>query len=139
MKFKFNFKLTAFLVSLFIGLLLVILGSYNKYCLSFGFIILGCSVELFIRFQNEKITTSLFELEQQIDELEQEYDEESGYDEENDYDDEIEKENLMNEQVYVLQQLYARQKKLIKQRRSTNISFRICAILLICLGVFGMF
>ena len=138
MKFKFNFKLTAFLVSLFIGLLLVILGSYNKYCLSFGFIILGCSVELFIRFQNEKITTSLAELEQQIDELEQDYDDESDYDEENDYDD-IEKENLMNEQVFVLQQLYHRQKKLIKQRKSTNISFRICSVLLICLGIFGMF
>ena len=47
MKKKFDFKLTAILVSLFIGFLLLVLGNKNKYCLSFGFIVLGISVVLY--------------------------------------------------------------------------------------------
>lgn len=128
MKFKFNLKLTAFLVSLFVGLVLVILGSFNKYCLSFGFLILGVSLECFVWYQNEKTSNAIIETKQQIDEFEQYFDEQ-------DEDCEISDE----EQVFVLQQLYQREKKLVKQKRSVNITFRICSVLIIFLGVFGMF
>ena len=40
-KFKFNIRLTASLVSFFVGIVLAILGAKNKYCLGAGFIFIG--------------------------------------------------------------------------------------------------
>ena len=128
MKFKFNLKLTAFLVSLFLSLLLVILGSKNQYCLAFGFILMGISFGFFIWFNNEKIEIALQDTENQIDVLE---------DEENEY------EELMglsdNEREYMAQQLYFAQIKLQKKKKSTSIMFSICGVALIILGFIAMF
>ena len=68
-KNKFNLKLTAFLVSLFLSLLLVILGGKNKYCLAFGFIMMGISLELFILYSNEKMQIELSQINEDIDEV----------------------------------------------------------------------
>ncbi|MBO5954494.1 MAG: hypothetical protein J6Q13_00815 [Clostridia bacterium] len=128
MKIKFNLKLTAFLVSLFISLLLLILGSKNTYCLSFGFMLLGASLGSFIWYMNEKIENELTELNQAIDELtsDENLDEDDG-------DEEIE------EQGYILQQLYSRQKQLIKKKRKIKIVFGICGGALIILGFINLF
>ncbi len=130
MKFKFNSKLTAFLVSLFLGFLLVVLGSNNKYCLSFGLIILGVSLTIYVLYNNEKLDNELENLSQQIDDFEQEYDqlvENIG-----DYDDN-------NEYIYALKMLYVRQKKLTKSRQKTIILFNLCAFALVILGFINLF
>lgn len=119
-KFKFNFKLTAFLVSLFIGLLLLILGNKSEYCLSFGFIIVGLSLALFIWYFNEKLDMELITTAQAIDEIE-------------------ESEEQSNETVYILQQLYIKQKKLLKSKRSTFILFSLSGFALVVLGLFNLF
>ena len=128
MKIKFNLKLTAFLVSLFISLLLVILGSKNTLCLSFGFMLMGVSLAGFIWYMNEKIDNELIELNQAIDELTSD---ENLNEEES--DEEIE------EQTYILQQLYLRQKQLIKKKRKVKIVFGICGGALALLGFVNLF
>ena len=69
--FKFNLKLTAFLVSLFVALLLLILGNKNQYCLSFGLILLGASLVAFVFYATDKINNELLEIEKEIDELDE--------------------------------------------------------------------
>ncbi len=120
-KLKINFKLTAFLVSLFIGLLLVILGSKNEYCLSFGFIITGFSIELFLWYINENTENEINQINKEIDEI--------------DVADDIGEE----EKAYILKQLYIRQKKLIKKKSYSKFSFSICGVLLVILGFAGLF
>lgn len=44
---KLSLQLTISLVSLFISLILTILGNQNKYCLSFGFIFFAVAIVLF--------------------------------------------------------------------------------------------
>ncbi len=121
MKFKFNLKLTVFLVSLFVALLLVILGNKNTYCLSFGFITLGISLGLFIWYSNEKYETMLTNINSDIDEV--------------DVSEEIEEE----EKTYILQQLYIKQKKIKKTKQRIIICFALCAVSLIVLGIVAMF
>ena len=124
MKRKFNFKLTIFLVSLFLGLLLTILGSKNSYCLSFGLIVLGISLALFVWYNDEQTTKSLSELEQEIDEI-------TSVD--------IEDEELEKERIYILGRLLIAQKKLIKKKKSVLITFSLCGFALIVLGFINIF
>ena len=135
-KFQFNFKLTAFLVSLFVSLLLVILGSQNKYCLSFGFVMLGASLMLFVWYNNEKMQKSLEDLEKDIDHVEN-LDSGETLDEE-ETEEELFLENE-EEKVYVLKQLYIRQKKLRKKKKQSMILFNICGVALIVLGFVALF
>lgn len=121
MKSKFNLKLTAFMVSLFISLLLVIVGSKNKYCLSFGFVLMGVALIFLACYMREKISNELKMVNEQIDEI--------------DLDEEIELEN----KVYIEQQLYVRQKQLAKKHKSSLILFSISAFCLILLGLIGLF
>lgn len=69
MKKEFNIKLTAFLVSLFIGLLLIILGNKNKYCLGFGLIVLGISLGLYMLYKIEIFDGQIRELMEKAEEL----------------------------------------------------------------------
>ena len=71
MKKKFNLKLTAFLVSLFISLMIIILGNKNPYCLSFGFVFMSVSMVLYVLYNNEKTTKTILELDNAIDELDE--------------------------------------------------------------------
>ena len=127
MKFKFNFKLTAFLVSLFLSLIILILGNENKYCLCFGFILLGLSAALFVLFNNDKTVQTIQEIDKEIEELDEEFAEFEG------------NEEIQEERTYVLQQLYLRQNRLIKRKRKVAITFYLCAGLLILLGIVGIF
>ena len=120
-KFKFNFKLIIAMLSLFSSLILVILGSKNNYCLSFGFMLLGISIELFMIYLNEKYKNELIKLAEEIDEV----------DTSEDLDEE--------EKVYILQQLYLRQKHITKKNKRTNFVFATCGALMILLGVFNLF
>lgn len=128
MKFKFNFKLTAFLVSLFLSLIVLILGNKNPYCLSFGFIFLGISAVLFVFYTNEKTQQYIAEVDKEIDKYDQEFDK---LNEDN--------EEIQMERAYVMQQLYLSQNKLMKRKRKITIVFYLCAALLIVLGIVGIF
>ena len=127
MKFKFDFKLTAFLVSLFLSLIVLILGNKNDYCLSFGFILLGISAVLFVFYTNSKTQQDIQEIDKEIEKYDEEYDlfEES--------------DELIEERAYVMQQLYLSQNKLMKRKRKVSITFYLCAALLIILGIIGLF
>ena len=71
-KFKFNYKLTISLVSLFISLLLIILGNKNYYCLSFGFIIMGLAIAFYAMYKTDKFNEVILEINNEIDELDKE-------------------------------------------------------------------
>ena len=128
MKFKFNLKLTAFLVSLFLSLLLVILGSGNKYCLSFGFMLMGASLMLFVFYNNNKTENEIVNIEKDIDELEDYYNQLD--------DDDL---DIEEEVSYALKQLYSRRKKLIKHKKKSVLVFNLCGFSLIILGIIGLF
>lgn len=120
-KFKLNSKLIIALMSLFASLIFVILGSKNKYCLSFGFIFLGCSLELFLFYLNEKYQKELTELAEEIDSV--------------DICEDVDE----MEKAYILQQHYIRQKRLTKKKRRTNIVFSICGVAIVLLGILNLF
>ena len=126
MKFKFNFKLTAFLVSLFISLIIVILGNKNQYCLSFGFMLMGVSLSLFVLYNNEKTYITIDEIDAQLDEVDLEMAE---------VDDELAQE----EYAYVVKQLYLRRVKLLKRKKKVALTFYLCSALLVILGIIGLF
>lgn len=121
MKKKFNIKLTAFLVSLFVSLLIVVLGNKNQYCLCFGFILMAVSMVLYVLYNNDKTEKALEEINDEIDELTENEQDES------------------DEEIYVLQQLYIRQGKLLKRKKSIAGTFYLFSGLLVVLAVFGIF
>ena len=114
MKKKFDFKLTAFLVSLFIGLLIVILGNKNDYWLSFGFIVLGLSMGIYVMFKSTEINDAIKELEDQLEEL-------------------------SAQEEFQMKQIIKAQNKLKRQRRSVNFVFYTCGVMFIVLGVVNLF
>ena len=108
-------------MSLFLSVLLILLGGKNKYCLSFGIVFLGIAIVLFSLYASEKQRNALIELNKTIDEV--------------DIDEELDEE----EKVYILQQLYIRQKKLTKQEKRMKIVSVLFGFAVIVLGIFGMF
>lgn len=112
--FKINYKLTISLVSLFISLLLIILGNKNKYCLSFGFILMGVSVGFYTLYKGEKFDEAIVEVYNDIEETE----------EQNEFE---------------LKQLSKELKKLTKQKKRFNFMFYFSAVLLIFVGGTFMF
>jgi len=118
---KFNLKLTAFLVSFFIGLLLLILGNKSNVCLSFGFVVMGAAFELFITYSHDRTQTMLVEVNEKIEETID--------------DDELTEEDRM----YVLSQLGLQQKRLNKQQKRINLLFSITGVVLIIAGFVNMF
>ena len=117
MKKKFNLKLTIVLVSLFISLLIIILGNKNQYCLSFGFIFLGLTLFLFGNYSRSQIDKTIKSLDEDIDTIDK-TDEES---------------------EYVLKELNKLRSKLLKKKKSTKLMFGLCAVLLILVGFIGFF
>ena len=114
MKFKFNMKLTAFMVSLFIGLLLVILGNKNKYCLSFGLIFLAIALLIYITDKYKKISQAIIEVDIAIEETEME-----------DFD--------------IIMELTKQKKMLKKQKGFTCVMFYCFAVGLIIFGIANLF
>lgn len=121
MKGKFNIKLTAFLVSLFVSLLIIILGNKNKYCLAFGFIVLSLSVVLYVLYNDDKTKEINAEIEERIAEIEN--------------DNEMPE----DERDYAMQELFLCQIKLMKRKKRITIIFYLFAIMLFVLGFFSMF
>ena len=107
--FKFNLKLTISLVSLFVSLLLIIIGNKNNYCLSFGFILMGVAIAFYAMFKTEKFNETLLEINNDIEELDKE--------------DEFE-----------LKQLNRERKRFTAQKRRFNFTFYLCAFLLVIVG-----
>ncbi len=110
-------------MSLFASLSLIIWGSKNKYCLSFGFMLLGFFVVLFGFVLVDKFKKDLIDINQYI----------------NDIDIDIDEEISEEEKVYVLQQLYITQNKITKKQKKSKILFMVCGICFVLLGIFGMF
>jgi hypothetical protein len=129
MKFKFNLKLTIFLVSLFVSLLLLILGGANKFCLSFGLMALGGAMFAFLWYNMEKIQNALIETNEKINE----------FDEIEEVDTGEVSEVEIEERVYVEKALYSHQKFLNKKKRSLAIMFGMCGFALIVFGFFVLF
>ena len=108
MKNKFNLKLTLSLVSLFISLILVIVGNKNKYCLSFGFILMGVALALYVISQTDRINETLVQINNEIEE------------------------NSRNE--FDISQLYKEISFLNKKKRRLSMVFYLAAALLIVVG-----
>ena len=109
MKKKFNYKLTISLVSLFISLLLLILGNKNNYCLSFGFILMGVAIAFYAFQKSEKFDETLVEIDNDIQEIDE-------------------------KDTFSILQLQKEKKKFIKQKKRFNFVFYLCAILLVVVG-----
>ena len=118
---KFNLKLTAFLVSFFIGLLLLILGSKSNICLSFGFVVIGASLELFVTYSHDKTQRMLVEVNEKLEQVSE--------------DEELTEED----RLYVLGQIGLQQKHLNKQQKRINLLFSITGVVLIVVGFVNMF
>lgn len=120
-KFKINFKLTAFLVSLFLSLIIVILGNKFKVCLCIGFILLGISLALFVLFNDERTTKIVQELTEEIDKISQ--------------DETMEEDTKM----FMKGQLYLTINKLNKRKSKTRIIFYSCSVALVILAIVSVF
>ncbi len=110
---KWNWKLTLCLVSLFVSLILIIFGNSNKYCLAVGLICLGVSIGLYA-FYRLKI-----------------YD-----DNIKDVTEELTNADIDDEEIII--GFREELKKLKKERLSLRLSFFICAILLVILGIISL-
>ena len=119
-------------MSFFLSLIMLILGNRNKYCLSFGLILLGISAALFAVYNDDKTKRAIEEIDKELDEL----DLEGGMDIDGDGEEDV----IDNEEkAYVLQQLCLQQGKLMKTKRKIATIFYLCAVLLIMLGIIGIF
>ncbi len=125
MKIKLNAKLTAFLVSLFISLIIIILGNKNKYCLSFGFVALAVSMVIFAKYNKERTQKMLDEIDNEIEELEESL--ENATEEEAD------------DIIYSVKQLYIRSGKLLKRKKTGSLAFYLFAGFLVLFAIIGIF
>ena len=112
-KKNFNFKLTLMLVGLFIGMLLIVLGNKNKYCLGFGFIALGVSLIFYAYEKSKKLQKMIFEVNEELGNAE--------------------KDNFM-----YIAELNKAKKQFTKQKNITCIMFYVFAGLIIFLGISTM-
>lgn len=111
MKFKFNYKLTISLVSLFIGFILFIFGNENKYCLFFGFIFFAIGLIMLAVDRTRKIDKRRIEIDNQL------------------YSDEELKDELLTE-------LNNESYRLNRQKKRINITSYACAILFVVVAIF---
>ena len=107
------------------SLIIIILGNKNKYCLSFGFLLLAVSMVLFALYDKEKTQKTIDELDVEIEDMENEL--------ENLPEEEFE------ERVYVIKQLYVRSGKLLKRKKSGSLAFYLFAGFLVLFAIFGIF
>ena len=136
-KFKFNFKLTLFLVGLFISFLLIFLSGKFEICCSIGLICLGISLILYIYFYSDSVNKALKRIQRKITKLE-DGDTESFQE---DYEDELEEdeqediEDLTQEEIeYMLMQLHLKKKKITKSNKKIKILFALSGGALVIAG-----
>ena len=108
------------MVSFFASLSMIIWGSKNKYCLSFGFIFLGITTALLSGPVKDRLEKELIKINDSINEI--------------DVDESMSEE----EKVYVLKQLYVAQKKTTRMIKRSQISFVVAGVSFVLLGIFGM-
>lgn len=72
---KKTIKLICFFASLILGIILLILGNKNKYCLSFGTMLIGVSFVTFAFFKDEVFKQDLEKFNNEIESEEYEIDE----------------------------------------------------------------
>ncbi len=120
-KIKFNLKLTAFLVSLFVALLLIILGGKNNVCLSFGFMALGASLAIFALYLKEKTSKAITEIDEQIADISME--EET---------DEVSKD-------YMILELANEEKRIKKKSKKTWLLFTLTGAVIALIGLINLF
>lgn len=117
MKKKFDFKLTACLVSLFIGVLLLAF-SYGKTALiSSGLILMAVSLFFFAKIRANKLENVL-----QLTEIE--------------IDEELEKEEPDQN---LLSDVYAEVRKVKKQKKSISFTFNLCSVLMVVVALLLLF
>lgn len=114
MKKNFNLKLTLALVSLFVSLILIVVGNKNNYCLSFGFILMGVALALYTMSKSEELDKYLIEIKNAMEETDP-------------------------QETFTLNQLEKDRKKINKQKASLNSVFYITAVLLVIVGFYFMF
>ena len=136
-KFKFNFKLTLFLVGLFISFLLIFLSGKFEICCPIGLICLGISFILYIYFYADSVNKALKRIQRKITKLE-DGDTESFQE---DYEDELEEdeqediEDLTQEEIeYMLMQLHLKKKKITKSNKKIKILFALSGGALVIAG-----
>ncbi len=115
MKKKFNLKLTAFLVSLLISLILFIFGAQNNMCIGFACIILAVSFVLFSFYLTERTNNIITQTDMAIEEEDEEELDENAL-----FQVEIEK------------------SKLIKSTKRTKFVVYFSAVLLVIMGILAM-
>lgn len=108
---KFNFKLTASVVSLFITFIFFVFGNAHKVCLFFGFMFLAAALVMFLQYILEKLNAAIYQAEEKLEEL----------------DATPEKE----EYAINLDIKYT----IIKKKRKAQILFYLCAGLLVITGI----
>ena len=113
-KKNFNYKLTLMLVGLFVGMLLIVLGNKNVYCLGFGFIFLGVSLIFYAYEKSKKLQSTIFEINEEFGKVQK------------------------DDFIYIAELTKAK-KQLTKQKNITCIMFYIFAGLIIFLGISTMF
>ncbi len=117
MKKKFDFKLTACLVSLFIGLGLLIFFSKVKAVFFISLLLIALSVFFFAKIRVAKINNILQLTEKEIEEeLEQD-----------------------DSDMLLVAEVYKDMDKLKKQKRSMNITFNLFSILLVIVAFVSLF
>lgn len=122
MKKKLNIKLTACLVSLFIGLTLLILGNKNKICLAFGFIISAFAIVLYVLYKVDKYNEVLKEVATQKSEVE---------------DIVAQTEEEMKQKDHLLKELKKIKTKTESEKGRLQFVFYLCAFLLLLAGIFS--
>ena len=120
-KFKINFKLTAFLVSLFLSIFIVVLGNKFAPCVCIGFILLGVSLALFVLFNDERTTKIVQELTEEINKISE--------------DETMDEDTKM----FMKGQLYLTINKLNRRKSKTRIIFYSCGVALIILAIVSVF
>ncbi len=118
MKKKFNFKLTACVVSLFIGFFVIIFLNEHKFWFFVGMCLLAVSVYCFARVSADNTDRILKEA---MVEVEKEIEEKDEPDEE------------------VINEVYAEMKRLKKRKNSMMFTFSFFAIMLVLVAILSLF
>ena len=147
-KFKFNYKLTAFLVGLFISFLLIFLGGKFEICRPFGVMCLGLSLLCYPYYHSDNVKKTMQKLEKRVDQI-QGTDEPDFEENVEDLEDEkLKKERLeeeefkeelqnltQDEKEFMVLQLKYRQKYLTKNWKKIRALFIISGVVLIIAGI----
>ena len=144
-KFKVNYKLTLYLVGLFISFLLIFLSGKFEICRSFGLICLGFSTILYLYFFSDRMKKAVLELTRKLefvktgvkpdlDDDDKPLDESEEENEDSEFNEEEINNLTKEEKDFMVAQLVVKRAKLIKNDRRTKILFCIVGSIFIIVG-----